>query len=224
MLYKDNLAFIADYFRYRSNDERTIVIISVASLLAAVITLIKAPSPFIPGWYLAILYLPILIGISYFIGKALRVLLPFKAEVLTYTLVVTTTLSLWFCYSQYYPIHEIIIPTRFKGQIRLFLSNENHDYFKINNHGVGYISQKTYKKGFKPKIIQEGVDITDRMPHGSHVIASYQSTIKRTVSYAFVQLSASGEITPAAGINVEELIRVGALDTTRARQEVASWL
>lgn len=144
----------------KSEREILIIVLSLLAVGLGVKTMLEIPTMFVASWFLVLFYLPFLFGLSYGLGLFVKAFLKFDLSKWAYTSIVAAIISLSFYISQYKTTYEIIVPANFTGEVRLFLSNECEDDFNVNSNGIGYISKRTFTKGFRPVVIKNGKDIT----------------------------------------------------------------
>jgi energy-coupling factor transporter transmembrane protein EcfT len=116
----------------------------------------------LPSLFLIGIYLPIVFGVSLLIGFLIKKLLKSNWHTLTFISIMLSVICLSFYASQFKSSYEIIVPNNYVGEVKLILSNEKENDFKINNYGIGYISQTTYENGLQPSIIINGEHITKK--------------------------------------------------------------
>jgi len=188
-----------------------IIILGVIFLCIGAWQMLKIETMILSPWFLVLLFLPILILVSFILGYLLKIIIKSEWNILTLASIIVIIICSIFYASQYRPTHKVIIPKNFSGEVKLFVSNEKVNDFKINNFGVGYIDRETFDKGFYPKIIKENNDITDQVKlysKGSWV------TIQ-TTNYSFEYLTFVIPAEKEDNKDVGELLEANAIDTAR---------
>ncbi len=204
----------------KSKGQIAIIIVGLISIALGFQTMLRLPTVILPSWFLVLLYLPFVIGISFALGLLAKALTKIEASKLTYTSIFVTLISLIFYLSGYKSNHKIIIPDNFSGQVKLFLSNESTDDFKLNNFGIGYLSKETYYNGFKPSVIKNGQDITKditKYSEGSFGDAGLDGKIITSCKY--LSFEVPGVSKDTMDMDLKKLIETGALDTMRIWNE-----
>lgn len=144
----------------KSQREILIIVLSLFAVGLGVKAMLDVPTLFLASWFLVLFYFPFLFGLSYGVGLFVKAFLKFDLSKWAYTSIIAAIISLSFYFSQQKATCEIIVPANFTGEVRLFLSNESANDFNVNRDGIGYISKRTFTKGFKPRVIKNGKDIT----------------------------------------------------------------
>ena len=128
-----------------------------------------------------------------------------------------TVICLTFYASQYKPSYKIVVPDKYVGEVKLLLSNENENDFKVNNFGIGYINHKTYKSGFRPTIIREGQDISKQIT--GYSTGSYATTSSGNLSLDYLSFEIPGKVDSEFVIDFDSLLKLNAIDTRRLRRK-----
>jgi hypothetical protein len=197
-----------------------IVLFALISIGLGVKAMLAMPTLILPSWFLALLYLPILLAIAFVLGIVVNTIIKIETDRYIYTALFAGLISLGFYFSEYKPTNKIIIPGDFGGQVRLFLSNEPDDDLRINNFGIGYISRKTYLQGFKPIIIQNGKDITKQVTEFFQGSAGAGTVDHEHIGdYKFLGFTIPGKPTDSLKNDLVKLIKLNALDTSRTVRE-----
>jgi hypothetical protein len=192
----------------------TIGIIGLISTSIAIWTLLHTPTLILPPLFLIGLYLPIVFVFSLVIGFLIKKLLKSSWHTLTFTSLILSVICLSFYASQYKLSYEIIVPNNYVGEVKLILSNEKENDFKINNYGIGYISQTTYENGFQPTIIKNGEDITKEI---NGYMTNSHSGIDLSVDYMSFEIP--GKIDSTSYYNdFDTLKKYRAIDTSRLKR------
>ncbi|SIS58316.1 hypothetical protein SAMN05421796_101405 [Chryseobacterium piscicola] len=195
----------------KSKLQFVIIFLGILSSCFGIWKMLKTETMILSPWFLVLLFLPILLFISFLLGYFLKIILKSEWNTLTFTSVFVIIICSIFYASQYRPTNKVVIPKNFSGEVKLFVSNEKGNDFKINNFGVGYIDKETFDKGFYPKIIKENNDITDQVKLYSK--GSWVTTEKTDYSFEYLTFI----IPPKKEHNkdVGELLKVNAIDITR---------
>lgn len=126
-----------------------------------------------------------------------------------------------FYFSEYKPTHKIIITDSFSGQVRLLLSKDKQDVFELNEYGIGYVSESTYRQGFKPRVEKNGKDITDKVIRSLSFGSMTDATIDGKIigTYSYLSFIIPGQSADSLSNDLRELIDKNAIDTTRLIKE-----
>ncbi|GAB3847243.1 hypothetical protein GCM10028822_08340 [Hymenobacter terrigena] len=193
------------------------IVVAVTSIAAAISTMLNIATLIIPTWFLVLLYFPILLLISFLLAKVFKWATKGKLDTVTYTASFISILSLWFFISQYKPSYTITVPTGFNGTVHLFLSKADVNELNVNNFGIGYIKSELYYKGFKPHVLQNGMDITNKITDfATGSMSSADIHGKSLGPYSFLSFKTPGAVEDTLNLGPEELIKVHALDTLKA--------
>jgi hypothetical protein len=201
----------------KSKGQIAIIIIGLISLGLGIKSMLRVPTVILPPWFLVLLYVPIIVGFSFFLGLLIKALIKIEASKLTYTSFFVTIFSLAFYISEYKPTYEIIVPEKFNGVVNLYLSKEEKNDFRLNSFGIGYICKKTFYNGFKPKAIKNGHDITNEL---SDFYSGTVSSVGKNgnfgpYQYLSFKISPHAIDTSTLTNNLQKMIELNILDTTR---------
>ena len=175
--------------------------------------MLQIPTMILPSWFLVLLFLPISFLISFALGFFIKLLSKSQWNVLTFTSLVLTFISLAFYISEYRPNYRIIIPSAYTGEVRLLLTNGRTNDFKINKYGIGYINETTFKNGFRPTIIKNDHNISDQI--AGYEVSSYATTSLNRISFDYLSFKIPGDQNVIEIISFEDLVKIKAIDTTR---------
>jgi hypothetical protein len=137
-----------------------LILIGLVSASIGIRTMLEIPAVILPGWFLVILFGGILLLLSFGLGALLCSLTKSKIHILSATSIIVTIVCLGFYISEYRPTYTINVADNFIGEVKLFRSTLKNNRLSLNKYGVGYITDKTYRKGFRPVVIKNGRDIT----------------------------------------------------------------
>lgn len=191
--------------------------IGLISTAIGIWTILQTPTMILTPWFLVGLYLPIAFIISLVVGSLTKILLKSSWHTLTFTALIMTVICLTFYGSQYKPSYKIIIPETYVGEVKLLLSNETENDFKVNNFGIGYISKKTYDNGFRPIIIQHGQDISKQIT--GYSTGSYVTTSNSNLSLHYLSFEMPGKVDSTFIIDFDSLLKLNAIDTIRLQRK-----
>jgi hypothetical protein len=201
---------------FKSKGQTALVLVGLFSLVLGIMTMLRVPTVILPPWFLVLIYVPIIIGVSFLLGLVTKLLIKIDANNLAYTSIFITIFSLAFYISEYKPTIEIIVPENFNGVVKLFLSNEDKDDFHLNSYGVGYVCKATYYGGFKPKVVKDGQDITNRLSDFSEGSIGFGGVDGKNVGpYKYLSFKISPQATDTLSIDLMKMIELNILDTTR---------
>jgi hypothetical protein len=201
--------------------QRIIQLIGLVGLILGILTMLRTPTVILPSWFLVLLFLPILLGVSFLLGLGTRFLLKSNWTKLTFTALFAGLFCVAFYISEYKPTHKIIVTDSFAGQVRLLLSKDDKDEFELNEYGVGYVSESTYRQGFKPRVEKNGKDITDEVIRSLSFGSMTSATVDGKIigPYSYLSFIVPGQSTDSLSNDLRELIDKNAIDTTRLIKE-----
>ena len=187
--------------------------IGLISTAIGIWTLLQTPTMILTPLFLVKLYLPIAFIVSLVVGFLTKALLKSSWHTLTFTSLTMTVICLTFYASQYKPSYKILVPDKFVGEVKLLVSNENENDFKVNNFGIGYINEKTYKSRFRPTIIKGGQNISKQITGYSR--GSYATTSSSNLSFDYLSFEILKNADSAFVIDFDSLLKLNAIDTKR---------
>jgi hypothetical protein len=201
--------------------QRIIQVAGLIGLLLGVWTMLRTPTLILPPWFLVLLFLPILLGVSFLLGLATKHLIKNNWSRLTYTAIFVGLFCITFYISEYVPTRNIIVADSFSGEVRLLLSKDSVDNFELNEYGIGYVSESTYRQGFKPKVEKAGKDITNDIIRSIAFGSLAHGTIDGKVigPYKYLSFRVPGQPTDSLTNDLLGLIEINAIDTTRLIKE-----
>jgi energy-coupling factor transporter transmembrane protein EcfT len=201
----------------RRQIQNAIVILGLLSIALGIWTMLQIPTMILSPWYLVLIFLPIVLVVAFIIGYLLKVILNSAWHSTTFTAMVITVICLIFYGSQYRPGYKIVIPDQYVGEVQLLVSNEQENDFKVNEFGIGYINQQTYKNGFRPIVIKAGHDISDQI--SGYAQGSYATTLGNKLSFEYLSFEIPGKKNVSAMISYDSLLKMKAIDTTRLHRK-----
>lgn len=163
-----------------------LISVGLVSLYLGVRSMLEMPTLILSGWFLVIMYGGILLLVSFGLGRLISSLTKSKVHLLTAASLIVTIVCLAFYISEYRPTYKIHVPETFTGQVKLFHSTLEENNLTLNKYGVGYITDKAYRKGFKPVVYKNGKDITEQcenLGRGSVAYAGIDGTNIGPFSY-----------------------------------------
>lgn len=201
--------------------QRIFQVIGLFGLILGIWTMLRTPTVILPPWFLVLLFLPVLLGVSFILGLATKYLIKNNWSKLTYTAIFAGLICILFYISEYTPTHKIIVTDSFSGQVRLLLSKDDKDKFELNEYGIGYVSRSTYKRGFKPRVEKNGKDITDEIIRSLSFGSMTHATVDGKVigPYKYLSFTVPGHRTDSLTNDLLGLIDRKAIDTTRLINE-----
>jgi hypothetical protein len=146
-------------------------------------------------------------------GFLIKTLLKSAWHTLTFTALGITAICFSFYINGYTPIFKIIVPDNFVGEVRLLVTKDKGNAFNLNNFGIGYINQKTFKNGFRPIVIKAGKDISEKIHAYETVAYTTLSPSKWVLEY--VSFKIPGKKDSLNMLSFEDLIKLNAIDTSR---------
>ncbi|MEO5642765.1 MAG: hypothetical protein ABIQ40_15585 [Bacteroidia bacterium] len=205
----------------KSKGQIIIILIGVLAIGLAIKTMLHTRTVIMTPFSLVVIYVPLVLLVSFGLGLLIKKIIKGTAFTLTYTSIFATLISITYIYSEYMPTRDIVVPSNYSGNVRLFLSTENEDDFNINSYGIGYISKDTYHNGFRPTVIKNGKNITKDLTNfssgGSISFAGVNGT--SAGPYRYVQFTVPGQTQDTIGNDLQKLIEIKALDTTRIKAQ-----
>ena len=201
--------------------QRIIQVGGLVGLLLGIWTMLRTPTLILPPWFLTLMILPILLGVSFLLGLATKYLIKNTWSKLTYTAIFTGLFCIAFYISEYVPTRTIIVADSFSGEVRLLLSKDDKDNFELNEYGIGYVSESTYRQGFRPKVVKAGKDITNDIIRSMTFGSLAHATIDGKVigPYKYLSFRVPGQSTDTLPNDLPGLIKRNAIDTTRLIKE-----
>lgn len=190
-----------------------IIIVGLISFGLGVSTMLKAPTLILPSWFLVLLYTPFLIGISFAFGILTKKLTRTKWTTLTLSTIYVSLICLTIYISEYRQTLVIVVPDDFAGNAYLILTHESENDFQLNEYGVGYITEETYKNGFQPKVFKGGREITDEIRGYGIGSGSYRGS----QSINFVSFDVPGKASDWREVSLHDLLELYGIDTARVR-------
>jgi hypothetical protein len=191
--------------------------IGLISTAIGIRTMLQTPTMILTPWFLVGLYLPIAFVVLLVVGFFTKAILKSSWHTLTFTALTMTVICLTFYASQYKPSYKIIIPDGYIGEVKLLLSNENENDFRVNNFGIGYINQKTFENGFRPTIIQRRQDISKQIT--GYSTGSYATTSSSNLALDYLSFEIPGKVDSSAIPDFDNLLQLNAIDRKRLRRK-----
>lgn len=192
------------------------IIAATVSITLAISEILKIGTVILPAWFLVLLYFPFLLVASYLLAKIIKWAINGTLDTMTYALSFASVLSIWFYVSQYHPTYTIIVPKDFKGTVHLFVSKTNTNELNLNGLGIGYVKDELYRKGFKPRVLQNDLDISDKITDlatGSIISADIHG--RSLGPFRFLSFKTPGAVNDTMHLGPQELINIHALDTLK---------
>ena len=130
-------------------------VFSTLLFVSLIYKLTKSPGGLIlPGYYLGSITLVGLLIISLIVSGILKLI--FKSiSYFTHLGIVTSIAFLFLQYYWYSPTLKIVVPRYYTGQVALILSNVDENILTVNNNGIGYITNWTFKKTYVKPIVTD---------------------------------------------------------------------
>lgn len=192
-----------------------LISIGLVSTGIGVRTMLEIPTVILSGWFLVIMYVSIALLLSLEFGALFCALTKFKINLLSATSIILTIACLGFYISEYRPTYTINIADNFTGEVKLFRSTLNNNKLSLNNYGVGYITDKTYRNGFRPIVIKNGRDITkecETIVKGNAVSAGINGSSYGPFSY--VGFTIGGNTVDTIWTDLKKAIELKVIDTS----------
>jgi hypothetical protein len=199
----------------KSKGQIAILTIGLISLILGIWTMLQIPTVILPSWFLLVIFLPVAFLISLGLGYVAKTVVKPRWHLLTHTSLFITLICLSFYVTEYRPTHKVIVPIGYVGEVKLLVTGENRNDFKISEFGVGYINMKTFKKGFHPIVIRDGQDISKQIE--GYNTAAYATTAPGKLSFEYVSFKVPGEQDKDI-LSIDDLIRLNYIDTGRIKR------
>jgi hypothetical protein len=194
----------------------TIGIFGLISTGIGIWTILQTPTIILPAYFLVVLLLPIAFYVLLPLSVCTKTLLKSRWHTLTFTALFITITCVTFFASQYHYMlnYDIIIPDSYVSEVKLILSNDEKNEFKVNSYGIGYINQNTFTNGFNPTIIREGHNITNQ-------ITGYNTGeyVSDDLSLKFVSFIIPRKKDSFPSIDFDSLIKLKAIDLKRVKRK-----
>jgi|GEM_PF-1640276 len=205
----------------KDKTQKIIQILGLVGLVLGILTMLRTPTVIFSPWFLVLLFLPILIGVSFLLGLVTRLLSKSNWTKLTFTALFAGLFCVAFYISEYKPTRKITVSNSFSGQARLLLSKDDKDKFELNEYGIGYVSESTYRQGFKPRVEKNGKDITNEIIRSLSFGSMTNEAIDGKIigPYSYLGFIVPGQSTDSSSSDLRELIDKNAIDTTRLIKE-----
>ncbi|KIA92320.1 hypothetical protein OC25_16670 [Pedobacter kyungheensis] len=197
----------------KSKSQLIIIVLGVLSLCLGVWQMMQTATMILSPWFLILFYSFITICVSFVLGYLLKKILKSTWYNVTFASMFIMLACITFYVTQYKSTYEIVVPNNYTGEVKLFLSNEDGNDFIINQYGIGYIDENTFKDGFNPKVIKKNVDITKQIKQYNR--GAFATTQKSKYSYEYLSFSVSGKVEDIDERDISELIKIKAVDTNR---------
>ena len=192
-----------------------LILIGLISFLLGVRTMLEVSTVILSGWFLVIMYGGILLLIAFGLGALIRSLTKSKIHLLSGASLIVAIICLAFYISEFRPTYKIYVADNFAGEVKLFRSTLDNNRLSLNNYGVGYITDKTYRQGFRPIVYQNDKDITKQcktIVQGNLAFAGVDGKSFGPFSYvAFTIGDNSGD---TLWNNLTKIIEMKIIDTT----------
>jgi len=90
----------------------------------------------------------------------------------------------------------------------------------LNEYGIGYVSENTYRNGFKPVVEKDGDDITNEILNLSSGSMAHATIGGKVLGpYKYLSFIVPGQPTDSINNDLIGLIEKNAIDTTRLIKE-----
>lgn len=197
----------------KSKIQSIIVAAGIVALVISIRLMLEIQTMILPSWFLAFIYVLCTLCISFILGYLVKKIIGSNWKTLTFASIFLIIFCSIFYIREYKPTQSIIIPESYVGEVRLLVSNENKNDFIINKFGIGYIDKKTFDNGLYPKVIKGKKDITNQIKeYGKGALAT---TNKAIYSYEYISFFIPTKSKIIEELDIEELIKIKAIDTTR---------
>lgn len=197
----------------KSKIQIAILTLGLLTIGLGIWTMLQIPTLILPSWYLVLIFLPITFLIAFGLGFLTKTLFKLRWHTLTITSIIMTITCLTFYISEFRPSHTIYIPDNYVGEVKLLVTKETNNDFNINEFGIGYINQKTFKNGFYPTVIKDKANITKQIKNYNRGAYASAGTLNISLDYVTFIIPSNKETIDI--ISFDELINKNAIDTTR---------
>ena len=192
-----------------------LILIGLISFLLGVRTMLEVSTVILSGWFLVIMYGSILLLIAFGLGALIRSLTKSKIHLLSGASLIVAIVCLAFYISKFRPTYKIYVADNFAGEVKLFRSTLDNNRLSLNNYGVGYITDKAYRQGFKPIVYQNGKDITkecETIVQGNLAFAGVDG--KSFGPFSYVGFTIGDNSGDTLWNNLTKIIEMKIIDTT----------
>jgi hypothetical protein len=186
------------------------IFLGLLSFILLFKSILETETMILSPWFLALIWSIGPLTICLIIGILIKKLFKFSLFALTIPSLLFIIYFGVYKIIEYKPNYIIQIPENYKGEVKLFVSDKND--FLINNQGIGYINEKTFKNGFYPSIMKGNINITEKVEQYNKVTFIPSSMTNH--SFEYLSFNVSKPINDE-NRSIEKLINAGAIDTTR---------
>jgi hypothetical protein len=165
----------------------------------------------------------IVTGTSIAIGVLVKRLLNTDWYSLTFTSIIIVIVVGIYAVVAYKPKLNIVVSSNFSGDVKLIVSKDviEKNEVVVDSLGIGYITRKDFEEGFYPRIVKGNADITKEIKEYSKGALVTSSSVSYSLEYlSFVIQGQSNKLVS----DIDELIRIGAIDTMRLPKNSGSTL
>lgn len=115
----------------------------------------------------------------------------------------------------------LVVVTALRIRNRNKQNKDEKDKFELNEYGIGYVSESTYRQGFRPKVEKAGKDITNDIIRSISFLTLAHGIIDGKVirPYKYLSFRVPGQSTDSLPNDILGLIERNAIDTTRLIEE-----
>jgi hypothetical protein len=201
--------------RKLKNIDFLFILVGLLSLVLGTKTILQTQTIILPAWFLAFMYGGILVVLSLVLGFMASTALKFKIHLVTISSLIISVVCLVYYFKEFRPTYKIIVPDKYSGEIKLFRSTLGENQLSLNKFGVGYITDKAYRKGFKPEVYQNGQDITKSCKKPVQGSVAFAGLNGSTIGpFSYVGFMIPGNLPDTIWTDLNKAIALKAMDTS----------
>lgn len=194
------------------------IVIIVLGIVASVYGISKKLSEtvtmILPPW-LIVGTISLIVGVAAVgIGFVIKRLLNADWHSLTFASIIIIIIVAIYAIAAYKPTMRIVVLSNYSGEVKLIVAKNSIEKreIQIDSFGIGYITRKDFDEGFYPRIVKGSVDITKAVKEYSKGSFATSATMRYSLDYLSFVIPGPSIL---SGSDIDELIRVGAIDTMR---------
>ena len=191
------------------------IIAAIISLALGIKTILQTQTIILPGWLLALIYGAILLILSFGFGFLFSSVLKIRIQSITVSSIIIATVCLIYYFKEFSPTYKIIVPEKYSGDVKLFRSTLTDNQLSLNKFGVGYITDKTYRNGFKPVIYQNGQEITKDCKNIGQGVVAFAGVDGYTLGpYVYFGFTIPGNSVDTIWRDLKKVLELKVIDTS----------
>ncbi len=179
--------------------------------------MLQTPPLFFKTWFMVLISFSIIFVLALGFGLLIKLVLKSSWYSFTFTAILLTLYGLPYYLNEYKYSYTIYIPDHYVGNVRLFLSRNNKNDLFINDFGIGYISYRTFNKGFMPTIVKNRSDITNQIDGMGKGI--YPANFNEKYVLDHLKFTVPGATENREVVDFDQLVIQNAIDTSRLQRK-----